>query len=151
MFDRIFRCFLWQKIISETVSSKVTIAIKSMYCSTKAWIRYKGINSDFINSKFVVKQGDPSNSLLCLFFLNDIIQHINTDIDGIVTLEELKLFLLFFANDAVLLAQNPRSLQSMLSDVETYCNPWGMKLNVNKTKCKIIELGRPASCIFLYL
>ena len=151
MFDRIDRCFLWQKIINETGSAKVTIAIKSMYCSTKAWIRYKGINSDFINSKFVVKQGDPSNSLLCLFFLNDIIQHINTDIDGIVTLEELKLFLLFFANDAVLFAQNPGSLQSMLSDVETYCNPWGMKLNVNKTKCKIIELGRPASCIFLYL
>ena len=63
-----------------------------MYCSIKSCIRYKGIKSDFINSKIGVKQCDPSTSLLCLFFLNDIIQHINTDKDGIMTLEELKLF-----------------------------------------------------------
>jgi len=129
--------FLWQKIISENVSSKVTIAIKSMYCSIKACIRYKGIKSDVINSNIGVKQGELSSSLLCLFFLNDIIQHINTDIDGIMTLEELKLFLLFFAEDAVLFVHNPGSLQSMLSDVKIYCNTWGMKLNVNTTQCMI--------------
>jgi len=105
---------------------------------------------DFINSKFGVKQGDPSNSLLCLISLNDIIQHSNTDIDGIVILEELKLFLLFFADDAVLVAQTPRSIHSMLSDVKTYCNTWGMKLNVNKTKGKIIELRRPTSYNFYF-
>jgi len=80
-----------------------------MCYSIKSCIRYKGIKSDFINLKFGVKQGDPLNSLLCLFFLNDIIQHINTDIDGIMTLEELKLLLLFFADDAVLFAQPTRS------------------------------------------
>ena len=85
------------------------IAIKPMCYSIKSCIRYKGIKSDFINLQFGVKQGDPSSSLLCLFFLNDIIQHINTDIDGIMTLEELKLLLLFFADDAVLFAQHTRS------------------------------------------
>ena len=104
MFDKIDGYFLWQKLISENVSSKVTIAIKSMYSSIKSCISYKVIKSDLINSKIGVKQGDPSSRLLCLFFLNDIIPHINTDIDGIMTLEELKLFLLFFADDAVLFA-----------------------------------------------
>ena len=83
--------------------------------------------------------------------MQDHDQGINADIDGIMQLEELyiiNLFLLFFDDDAVLFAQNPRSLQSMLSDVETYCNTWGMKLNVNKTKCMIFELGRPTSYIF---
>ena len=104
------------------------IAIKPMCYSINSCIRYKGIKSDFINLQFGVKQGDPSSSLLCLFFLNDIIQHINTDIDGIMTLEELKLLLLFFADDAVLFAQHTRSWQSMLYDLETYCNTWGYGL-----------------------
>jgi len=37
------------------------------------------------------------------------------------------IFYLFFTDDA----QNPRSLQSMLADAETYCNPWGYE-----AKCK---------------
>jgi len=42
----------------------------------------------------------------------------------------------------------------MLADVETYCNPWGMKLNVNKTRRMRFELRRPTSytfCIFIKL
>jgi len=62
-----------------------------------------------------------------------------------MTSEEHELCSLFFADDAVLFVQNPRSLQSMLSDVDTYCNTWGMKLNVTKTKCMSFELGRPTS------
>ena len=57
--------------------------------------------------KLGVKQCDPSSSLLCLFFMNDIIQHINTDKDGIMTLETLKMHLLFFADDASFLRKIP--------------------------------------------
>ena len=121
------------------VNTKVTIAIKSMYCSIKACIRYKGITSDFINSTIGVKQGDPSSSLLCLFFPNDIIKCINTDIYGIMTLEELKLFCIVLCRRRCPFCANPRSLQTMLPDFESYCNTWGMKLNVNKTKCMIFE------------
>ena len=148
MYDRIDRCYLWQKLLNENVSSRMITAIHSMYNCVRSCIRYKGSKSSFINSKNGVKQGDPSSSLLCLFFLNDIIQHINTNIDGIMTLNDIKIFLLFFADDAVLFAQNPRSLQSMLSDVEAYCVHWGLTLNVSKTKCMIFEQGRPTKYNF---
>ena len=130
------------------VNTKVTIAIKSMYCSIKACIRYKGITSDFINSTIGVKQGDPSSSLLCLFFPNDIIKCINTDIYGIMTLEELKLFCIVLCRRRCPFCANPRSLQTMLPDFESYCNTWGMKLNVNKTKGMSFTLGRPTSYNF---
>ena len=45
----------------------------------------------------------------------------------------MKIFLLLFADDAV---------QSMLNDVEQYCNAWGLKINANKTKVMIFERGR---------
>ena len=92
--------------------------------------------------------GDPSSGLLCLLFLNDILEHINSDVDGIMTLDDVKIFLLLFADDAALFAQNPRSLQLMLCDIETYCVEWGLKLNVNKTKCMIFEQGRSTNYDF---
>ena len=50
-----------------------------------------------------------------------------------------KIFLLLFADDAVLFAENPLSLQLLLNDVEKYCKAWRLKINTNKTKVKVFE------------
>ena len=113
-----------------------------MYSSVKSFIRYKHATSDFINTYIGVKQGDPLSSILCLFFLNDILSSINCNLDGIMNLEELQIFLLLFADDGVLFSQNPQTLQSMLNDVHLYCETWGLRLNVTKTKIMIFEKGR---------
>ena len=39
-----------------------------------------------------VNQGDPCSSLLCLLFLNDILENINAAPDGIISVDEIKLF-----------------------------------------------------------
>ena len=39
-----------------------------------------------------VKQGDPSSSLLFMLFVNDILDNINSNLDGIFTMNEIKLF-----------------------------------------------------------
>ena len=117
------------------------LAIRAMYTSVKAFIRYKHATSDFINTYIGVKQGDPLSSILCLFFLNDILSSINCNLDGIINLEELHIFLLLFADVGVLFSQNPQTLQSMLNDVHLYCETWGLRLNVTKTKI-IFEKGR---------
>ena len=142
MFDRIDRAFLWQKLLSESVSTKFIQAIRAMYSSVKSFIRYKHATSDFINTYIGVKQGDPLSSILCLFFLNDILSSINCNLDGIMNLEELQIFLLLFADDGILFSQNPQTLQSMLNDVQLYCETWGLRLNVAKTKIMIFEKGR---------
>ena len=100
MFDRIDRAFLWQKLLSESVSIKFIRAIRAMYSSVKSFIQY--------NTYIGVKQGDPLSSILCLFFLNDILSSINCNLDGIMNLEELQIFLLLFADDGILFSQNPQ-------------------------------------------
>ena len=69
-----------------------------------------------------------------MLFVNDILSNINSDLDGIFTINELKQFLIMFADDQVLFSTSPTSLQLMLNDIETYCNTWKLKINVNKTK-----------------
>ena len=138
-FDKIDHIFLWQKLISENVSSKMTQAIKAMYSVVRAVVKHNHKTSESIDIQLDVKQGDPSSSLLVMLFVNDILNNINSDLDGIFTINELKLFLIMFADAQVLVSTSSTSLQSMLNDIEMYCNTWKLKININKTKVLIFE------------
>ena len=49
-FDRINRLYLWQKLIAENVSTRMTNAIKAMYKTVRAAIKYNGKTSIPIKS-----------------------------------------------------------------------------------------------------
>ena len=64
-----------------------------------------------------------------MLFINDIIQNVNSDFDNIFTIDELQIFILLYADDAVVFARSPEVLQSILNDIESYCTTWGLKIN----------------------
>ena len=138
-FDKIDRTILWQKLIKENISSKFTNAIKAMYSSVRSAVKHNGNISEKIQSTSGVKQGDPSSSLLFMYFVNDVIQNINTNIEGLFSVDEIKLFLIAYADDQVLFATSPASLQSLITDLENYCNMNKLKINSRKTKIMIFE------------
>ena len=113
-----------------------------MYTTVKSCVRYKSTYSRFFDSSIGLEQGDPSLTLLFMFFVNDIIDNIYTNLQNIFTINELKLFLILFADDQVLFATSPETLQSLLTDLENYCQLDGLKINTNKTKAMIFEKGR---------
>ena len=41
-------------------------------------------------------------------------------VDGIISIDDIQLYMLLFADDAVLFTSNPITLQSMLLDIERY-------------------------------
>ena len=66
-------------------------ALQAMYSVVKSCVRYNSNTSRYFESNIGVKQGDPSSSLMFLFFVNDIINNINADIAGIFTANEIKI------------------------------------------------------------
>ena len=48
-----------------------------------------------------------------------------------------KLYILLYADDTVILAENPNDLQASLSEMEKYCNTFDLHINVNKTRGKL--------------
>ena len=125
--------------MAKTISRRIHKALKAIYRVVKSAVKYNENISNNINSQLGVKQGDLSSSLLFMMFVNDILANINSDLEGIFTIDEVKLFLLAYADDQVLLSTSPTTLQSMLNDIELYCNAWGLKININKTKILIFE------------
>ena len=86
--------------------------------------------------------------MLFMMFINDINQCTNDDLEEAFTVEDVKLFLLLYADGQVIFAKSPETLQAMLLDIEYYCNAWGLKINTAKTKTMIFEKGRHTSYDF---
>ena len=88
-----------------------------MYNTVKSCVRYKSSYSTFFSSPVGLKQGYPSSPLLFKIFVNDTVDNIKTDLSNIFSINELKLFLILYADDQVLFATSPETLQSLLNDI----------------------------------
>ena len=58
-----------------------------------------------------------------------------------MTLDELSIFLLLFADDAVLMSESKDGLQLSLRKLEYYCIKWNLHVNTDKTKIVIFRKG----------
>ena len=52
---------------------------------------------------------------------------------GNITIEQITIYLLMFADDAVLISDSKDGLQNLLVQFEIYCNKWQLTVNVEKT------------------
>lgn len=48
-----------------------------------------------------------------------------------------KLFILLYADDTIIFAETPEALQTSINALHNYCNTWGLKVNVSKTKVMV--------------
>ena len=77
-----------------------------------------------------------------MLFINDVIRNVNSDFNNIFNIDELQIFMLLYAEDAVVFARSPEVLESILNDIESYCTNWELKINTVKTKSMLFEKGR---------
>ena len=54
----------------------------------------------------------------------------------------IRLYLLLYADDMVLLAESPQELQAALHGMQHYCTTWRLEVNVQKTKVMIFSRRR---------
>ena len=67
-------------------------------------------------------------------FINDLELYLQQNADAGLTLDQLSIYLLMFADDAVIFSNSVDGLQSSLNNLESYCLKWNLKVNVDKTK-----------------
>ena len=91
-----------------------------MYENVKACVRYKSRCSTFLNINTGVKQGDPLSPVLFVFFINDILENISNDNEIPISVNDINIFMLLYADDAVLLSTSPETLQNMVNKLSEY-------------------------------
>ena len=151
-FDSVDRSLLWQKLLSYNINGKLLTVIRQMYNRAKSCIKKDNMISEYFLCNIGVRQGDTLSPLLFALFINDFNQYISTAYRGLNIVQScysslndedivlLKLFVLLYANNTIILAENEKELQLALDKVHQYCTMY--KLSVNIAKRKIIVFSR---------
>ena len=138
-FDSVYRKGLWFKLINSGINGKLFDLIRSIYHEVKSRVKNMNTLSDFFKSEVGLLQGEVLSPFLFSLFLNDLELYLQQDQNAGLTLEQLSIYLLLFADDAVLFSDTIEGLQSSLNNLESYCNKWNLEVNVDKTKIVVFR------------
>ena len=154
-FDKIWRFGLWTKPLQNNINGKFFKIIFNMYNSIKSCVSHNGNLSALFLSECGVRQGENLSPILFSMYLNDLQSHLQ--INGSVGIELkdpsneiiwLKLLLLLYADDTIIVSDSPIDFQNSLDSFNDYCIEW--KFKVNMTKTKIIVFGARITRNFLF-
>lgn len=153
-FDTVWRAGLWRKLLSNNINGKILRIIKSMYEDIKSCVTINNETSGLFSCSTGVQQGENLSPLLFSLYLNDLETYFETCRHNGVTIEIIsetlnmytKIFLLLYADDTIIVAEDPVDFQACLNSFLDYCNVW--KLNINFNKTKIIIFGARNTNVF---
>jgi hypothetical protein len=159
-FDTVWRNGLWYKMLENGIKGKCYTFIRNMYRGIKSKISMNGMSSDFFCCNVGVRQGENLSPFLFSIYINDLeeflteknvvgLQSISSSIENELFLY-LKLSVLFYADDTVIMAETADDLQKGLDEFYVYCSRWKLNVNVEKTKVLVFSKGPKPKNIFYY-
>jgi hypothetical protein len=154
-FDKIWRAGLWQKIFETGIDGKIFNIIRNMYADIKSCVSLNNSFSPFFKSVCGVRQGENLSPILFALYMNDLDTYLrqnNRGLDVSMQCDDfsifLKLFVLLYADDTIIVSEDPTSFQQLLNDFSEYCKIWKLDINMNKTKVMIFGTNKPSNYHF---
>ena len=150
-FDLIERASLWVKLLNNDINGKILNVIKSLYVNAKSCVKLDGKISEYFSCCKGVRQGENLSPVLFAIYLNDFHAFLDKTCIGLRDLcsvfdDELemylKLYVLLYADDTIILAESAEDLQTALSSLHEYCVNWDLKVNISKTNIVIFSRGK---------
>ena len=143
-------------MLASGISGKLFDIIANMYEKAKSSVELTAEKqSDFFTCNIGVRQGENLSPLLFSIYLHDVKSFISQKCNGLKGIENLqkehhheeivtifKLYIPLYADDTVILAENPNDLQASLDEMKKYCATIDLHINVNKTKIQFFSRGK---------
>ena len=138
-FDSINRNSLLYKLFKQGFQGKILRVIKSMYENVKSRVKHCGNMSEIFEYSLGLRQGEIMSPVLVSLFLEDLELSLSNRRNAGLSINDIYIMLLLFADDMVLFGESPRDLQNSLDSLLDYCNLWGLEVNSTKTKIMVIR------------
>ena len=109
-----------------------------MYKSVKYCVKVDNGYTDPISSDRGLKQGCVLSPILFNLFIDDI-DNIFDQTCAPLSLMDVELNHLLYADDLILISRSPVILQNCLNALGTYCKNWDLTVNIKKSKVMIFN------------
>ena len=137
-FDTVPRDRLFRKLWMAGIRGKMYRVIKDLYTDNTATIKMGGHLSKSFEIKSGVMQGSKLGPILFNIFINDLLERLHESKLG-VAMEHITVTALGFADDVILIAEDPSRLQDLINICGSWSKQNGMGFNIGK--CKVLPLN----------
>ena len=139
---------MWHKLIKCQIfsNSKLFITVKYRYNNVKSCVSLNRENSEVFECQQGLRQGENLSPILFALYVDDLHNFLQDlgcktlDFKNNMLNTMLKLLVLMYADDTVIMVNNKTQLQFALDNIKVYCDEW--KLTVNADKTKILIFGK---------
>lgn len=144
-FDKVDREILWEKTQKIGVNGKFLRMLKEIYRETNCEVITKEGMTENFQTKKGVRQGCPLSSVLFNIYINDLEETMRQRNEGGTAIGSagtgVKIYVLMFADDLAILAEEEIDLQKMLKTLEKWARRNKMEVNTEKTKVMTFRKG----------
>ena len=139
-FDTVCREALLFKMWNYGVRGKFFDCLAYMYKNSNAKVKLLNKLSAKIDILTGTEQGHPMSPELFKSYIHHLSELLNSmDNVNVPVLNGVKITHLLWADDLVLLATDPASLQKMVDQLHQYCSEWGLSVNITKTAVMVFN------------
>ena len=132
-FDTVCREALLYKLWKLGIKGRFFGCMEFMYTNSKAKIKLLNKLSEKIDVLCGTEQGHPMSPELFKCFIHQLSEDLNSMVNvEVPLLKSTRVTHLLWADDLILLALDQESLQRMLEVLHTYCQEWGLSVNISK-------------------
>ena len=139
---------MWKKLDEYQLKGKMWRVIKNMYEKVESCVLVENNNTEFFKIEVGVRQGCILSPILFLMFINGLIEEIKK-LDKGVLYGKVKIAILLFADDIVLLAENREDLEILMKVTSEYSKKWRFDFNYDKSAVVIFENTRNNAPVLL--
>ena len=132
-FDNVWRYGMFVKLVRYGLSLKVLKLLLSMYSKLRSCVKVGHRITNHFETNIGVRQGCNLSPTLFNLFLNDLPECFSANTCP-VYLHDMKINVLMYADDVILISDSPIGLQNSLNDLLQYCDEWKLEVNLKKTK-----------------
>jgi hypothetical protein len=139
-FDTVCREALLYKLWKYGIQGKFFNCLSHMYSNSSAKIKLLNKLSKKIDILTGTEQGHPMSPELFKCYIHELSEILNGMGDvNVPLLNGIKISHLLWADDLVLMATDPASLQLMMDRLKSYCIDWGLTVNISKTAVMVFN------------
>ena len=137
-FDSVWHDALLYKIWSRFgIKGKLWRLVKMLLSNNYVRVQIASVKTDFTKLEAGTRQGGMGSPFLFNLFIDDAVEELEASGCG-VTVADLVLACLLYADDVVLFGSSPESLQTLLSTIGRWAEKWRLTFNVKKFKILVV-------------